>query len=44
VERAEGADIGLDRRFAYYRFKQQPTRQDHLKIAAEAVAEFNRVA
>jgi hypothetical protein len=43
VERAEGADIGLDRRFAYC-FKQQPRRQDHLKIAAEAVAEFNRVA
>jgi hypothetical protein len=26
VERAEGRDIGLDKRFTYYRYKQPPAR------------------
>lgn len=29
VERAEGRDIGLDKRFTYYRYKQGPTREEH---------------
>ncbi len=41
VERAEGRDIGLDKRFVYFRFKQAPSREDHLRIAREAVAAFD---
>jgi hypothetical protein len=44
VERAEGRDIGLDPRFTYFRYRPQPkklTREEHLRIAREAVAAFD---
>jgi hypothetical protein len=43
VERVEGRDIGLDRRFTYFRYKAQSpslARADHLKLAKAAVAAF----
>src|SRR5216683_6942344 len=35
VERAEGRDIGLDPRFAYFRYKRQPTETDLRRYARE---------
>jgi hypothetical protein len=43
VEREEGKDIGLDPRYAYYRYKEQPSREDHLRIARDAVARFENL-
>ena len=40
VEKARGGAIGLDPRYEYFRYKLRPTREDHLRIARQAVAEF----
>lgn len=42
VDRTEGRDIGLDKRFTHFRYKQQPTQADHMKVAMDAVAAFRR--
>lgn len=41
VERAEGRDIGLDKRFAYYRYREGTSHEDHLRIAREACEAFD---
>lgn len=41
VERKRGGEIGLDPRYAYYRYREQPSREDHLRIARDAVAAFD---
>lgn len=46
VERAEGRDIGLDKRFVYFRYKRkaQPiTMASMLAHARQAVAEFDKL-
>jgi hypothetical protein len=42
VERAESRDIGLDKRFRYFRRPQgpKPSRDEALQAAREAVAAF----
>lgn len=41
IEKSRGGAIGLDPRYEYFRFRKQPTRADHLRIAAEAVRLFD---
>jgi hypothetical protein len=41
VERMEGRDIGLDKRFVYYRFRPGNSRQDILSQAAKLVRDFD---
>lgn len=41
VERKRGGEIGLDPRFAYYRFKQKGPTAEDLRVAREAVAAFD---
>jgi hypothetical protein len=41
VERARGRDIGLDPRYEYFRYNRAMAREEHLRIAREAIREFD---